>query len=337
LKFAGKPERERPFKKIRTSPWLKNISSWKQIATMKHTLYVLLALLALGCSKKTEPATETAPAPEAISFSGKPLFTKPATPAALAKSDSAIQVIKSKSELTEDDYVEIGKQLVGTSRYKLAVDSYTEGLGKFPNSYKLLRNRGHRYITLRQLDNSIADLTRAEELIRDQPDAMEFGLDGKPTATLKHQIWYHIGVYNYLIGDYSKAAAAFEQSVAAADDLKNKVGASDWLYNCYQRQGDKIKADAAIKFITPDADTDRQSPYFRRIMLYKGVIQPDSLVMVAMAPDSMSVGDVTKIYGLANWYSYNGDKETANTLYKTILQSNAWPGFAYAGAEKDAK
>ncbi len=43
---------------------------------------------------------------------------------------------------------------------------------------------------------------------------MEVGLDGKPTATVRHQIWYHIGVYHYLSGNYSKAAAAFEQAVA---------------------------------------------------------------------------------------------------------------------------
>jgi tetratricopeptide (TPR) repeat protein len=304
---------------------------------MKYVSLIVLLAFALGCAKKAEPVVESAPSPQAISFAGKPLFATPPTAAALAKSDSAINVIKAKGDLTEDDYVEIGKQLVGTARYKEAVDNYTEGLAKTPNSYKLLRNRGHRYITLRQLDNCIADLTKAEELIRNEPDVMEYGLDGKPTATVRHQVWYHIGVYNYLIGDYQKAGAAFEQAVATGGDLKNVVGASDWLYNCYQRQGEKTKAEAVIKPIMPDADTDKENAYFRRIMLYKGVIKPEQLVRVTMAPDSMGVNEVTKMYGLANWYSYNGDPATAGMLYKTILQSNAWPGFAYAGAEKDAK
>jgi tetratricopeptide (TPR) repeat protein len=305
--------------------------------TMKYAPFILLILLSAACSRKAEPVVDSTPAPQAMSFAGKPLFATPPTAAALAKSDSAINAIKAKGELTEDDYVEIGKQLVATARYKEAVDNYTEGLAKSPNSYKLLRNRGHRYITLRQLDKCIADLTKAEELIRNEPDVMEFGLDGKPTATVRHQIWYHIGVYNYLIGDYAKAGAAFEQAVATGGDLKNVVGASDWLYNCYQRQGSKDKAEATIKPIMPDAATDRDNAYFRRIMLYKGVIKPEELVRVTMPPDSMGVNEVTKMYGLANWYAYNGDQATANTLYKTILQSNAWPGFAYAGAEKDAK
>ncbi len=304
---------------------------------MKYAFIVVVLVLALACSRKAEPVTETVPSPQATSFAGKPLFSTPATATALAKSDSAINLIKAKGNLNEDDYVEIGKQLVATARYKEAVDNYTEGLTKNPNSYKLLRNRGHRYITLRQLDKCIADLTKAEELIRNEPDVMEYGLDGKPTATVRHQIWYHIGVYNYLIGDYQKAGAAFEQAVATGGDLKNVVGASDWLYNCYQRQGDKVKAEAVIKPISPDADTDRENAYFKRIMLYKGVIKPEELVRVTMAPDSMGVNEVTKMYGLANWYRYNGDLATSSMLCKTILQSNAWPGFAYAGAEKDTQ
>ena len=300
---------------------------------MKPVLSLIIFFSLFSCSKKVEQATTAEPSPEAFSFAGKALFAKPAEPKALAKSDSIIAAIKSKSELSDDDYVEIGKQLVGTARYKQAVDVYTEGLTKFPNSYKLLRNRGHRYITLRQLKNSIADLTKAEELIRSEPDVMEYGLDGKPTATVRHQIWYHIGVYNYLMKDYAKSAVAFEQAVATDGDLKNVVGASDWLYNCYQRINEKEKSVNLLKAITPESDTDRESPYFRRIMLYKGVITPEALVRVSMAPDSMSVQDVTKIYGLANWYAYQGDKEKAKALYTTILKSAAWPGFAYAAAE----
>lgn len=300
---------------------------------MKPILFFILSFFLLSCAKKTEQAATTEPSPEAFSFSGKALYSNPAAPKALAKSDSSIAAIRSKGELTEDDYVEIGKQLVGTARYKMAVDAYSEGLGKFSNSYKLLRNRGHRYITLRQLENSIADLTNAEELIRTEPDVMEYGLDGKPTATVRHQIWYHIGVYHFLKKDYAKSAAAFEQAVATGGDLKNVVGASDWLYNCYQRTNEKEKSVAVIKPITPESDTDRENAYFRRIMFYKGAIIQEELVNVNMPPDSMSVQEVTKLYGLANWYLYQGDKEKAKSFYSTILKSNAWPGFAYAAAE----
>lgn len=295
---------------------------------MRSSLFIFIVIFS-SCSKKTD----SNPTPEAISFSGKALYSKPAEPKALAKSDSIISVIRKKGELTDDDYVEIGKQLVGTARYKLAVDIYTEGLSKYPNSYKLLRNRGHRFITLRKLENCIADLVRAEELIRAEADVMEYGLDGKPTATVRHQIWYHIGVYHFLKKDYSKSAEAFEKALLTSGTIVNAAGSGDWLYNCYQRANEKEKANKVIGAIQAETDVEKENFYYRRILLYKGLITPEELIDVNMAPDKMVVGDVTKLYGLANWYLYQGDKEKANTLYRMILTSDAWPAFAYAAAE----
>ena len=200
-------------------------------------------------------------------------------------------------------------------------------------SYKLLRNRGHRYITLRQLDNAIADLLKAEKLIPSSNDVMEYGLDGKPTATVRHQIYYHIGVYHYLKKDFSKSAAAFEKALATAGDSKNIVGATDWLYNCYQRIGQSEKAKKIIEPITVNYLEEKDQPYFKRILLYKGVITPEELIDVGMQADKMTVQDVTKLYGLASWYRYQQNEEKATSLVKIILQSDAWPGFAYAAAE----
>jgi tetratricopeptide (TPR) repeat protein len=304
---------------------------------LKKLAVFFTSILLISCAGNKEQTDKTGLEPEALSFSGKPLFPTPPAAKALAKADSVINAIKSKGQLSEDDYVEIGKQFGGTSRFAMALATYNEGLSRYPDSYKLLRNRGHRYINLRQLDNAIKDLSRAEELIRNEPDEMEYGMDGKPTATVRHQIWYHIGVYHFLNKDYAQAASAFEKALATASEGSNGniVGSTDWLYNSYMKMGMKEKAEGLLAAISPEMDTDKEQAYFRRIMLYKGVIKPDELINVKKTPDSLSVQDVTKMYGLANWYAFSGDKETANMLYKTILQSNAWPGFAYAAAEKE--
>ncbi len=304
---------------------------------MKPFTFVVILITLCSCSNQKEHVENSTPSndPEAISFSGKPLFAKEAEPAALAKSDSTIKTILSKGDLTEDDFVEIGKHYVATNRYKLAVSNYSEGLEKFPNSYKLLRNRGHRYITLRKLNEAIRDLEKAEELIPAVGEEMEYGLDGKPTATLRHQIHYHIGVFQFLKKDYIKAAIAFEKALAAADNSKNAVGASDWLYNCYMRIGRKDKADELLKPITPDYVEDKDQAYFRRVLFYKGLIRADELIDVTMPSEKMSIQDVTKLYGLANWYKYQGNSEKSTELYKLVLQSDGWPGFAYAAAEKE--
>lgn len=306
---------------------------------MRNSCHTLLLLIVFAsCAPKQEQQNNN-PEPtsaEAISFSGKPLFAAKPDSIALRKADSIITTIKGKSDLNEDDYIQIGQQLVASNRFMASVDAYSEGLQKFPNSFKLLRHRGHRYISIRQLDNAIADLNRAEELIRDQPDVPEYDATGHETGTYQHWIWYHIGLYYFFNQAYIQAAPAFEKCLAASRNNKNIVGASDWLYNTYMRLGEKEKAMKLLEPITPDFDTDREHPYFRRVMLYKGEITPEELVDVNQDPAKTSVGDVTKMYGLANWYAYQGEKEKAMNLYQKIVQSESgWPGFAYAAAEKE--
>lgn len=306
---------------------------------MKFNLISLLITCCFfSCAPKKEQPVDHQKTrfPEATSFTGKPLFASPVDSLAMMKSDSTIEAIKSKGDLSEDDFIAIGLELVSTSRYKDAIANYSEGLTQYPESFKLLRHRGHRYITIRQLDNAIADLNRAEELIRDQPDVPEYDATGHVTGTYQHWIWYHIGLYYFLNQAYIQAAPAYEKCREASRNEKNIVGSSDWLYNTYMRLGDSVRAMKVLEPITPDYNTDREHPYFRRVMLYKGVITPEELVDVNQDPVKTSVQDVTKMYGLANWYAYHGKKEKALELYKKIVKSESgWPGFAYAAAEKE--
>jgi len=302
---------------------------------MKTTCTLLALLFLLSCStKKAEPVLPQEP--EAISFAGKPLFVKPADSIPLAKSDSLIAAIRAKNVLTEDDYIAIGRSLSGTNRFKMAAENYTEGLAKYPKSYKLLRHRGHRYINLHQLDKAIVDLQKAEELIRPEPEVFEYDEAGKQGASYQHQILYHIGVYHFLTKDYAASASDFEKSLAIAHAGKDIAGAGDWLYNAYQRSGQKEKATSLLKIIGPDFTIDdKEYPYYRRLLLYKGAIKPEELVDANIPIEKMTLFDITKLYGLANWYLYKGDKETADKFHKKILFSNQWFGFAYIEAEMD--
>jgi len=308
---------------------------------MRLIFLFLSTALIFSCTKpkeETQTVVNVNPEPEAYSFSGKPLYAKPADSIALRKADSTIAIVKAKKELTEEDYIEIGRQLVGTNRFKATVENYTEGLTKYPNSFKLLRHRGHRYLNLRQLDKAIADLSRAEELIRSQPETWEYDAAGKPSATYLHQIWYHIGLYHYLNKEYKEAASAYEKSLAATKEGKNIAGASDWLYNAYQRSGQKEKIPGVLKPFTPEfVIEDKEYPYYRRLLLFNGAIKPEELVDETKAIDEMSLTEMTKLYGLANWYAYHGNQQKANGLYKKVLQSKEWAGFAYACAEKDVE
>ncbi len=308
---------------------------------MKHLYLFLTLLAAFGCAtqsdQKSEPVT-LPPGAEAVSFSGKPLYTRKPDSVVSRKSDSLLSILKGKASLSEDDYVEVGRLLVTQNKYRDAIANYTEGISKFPESFKLYRYRGHRYINLRQLDDAIADLDKARDLMASQPEAMEIGGDGKPTATTQHQVWYHIGVYHFLKRDYADCAAAFEKALEATKEPNNIAGANDWLYNAYQRMGEKTKAENVLTPFTLDYPIeDKNYAYFRRLLLYKKLITPEELIDPAMEPTTMSVGDMTKLYGLANFLAYNGNADQANELYKKVLLTDQWLGFAYAGAELDVK
>src|SRR6185369_13050210 len=175
-----------------------------------------LVVLLISCAKDNKNEKDASPVAECTSYLGKPLFAKVADSLALAKSDSAIAAIRSKATLTEDDYVDIAAKLIAINKFNKAVEVLSEGLEKYPNSFKLLRHRGHRYLNLRQPEKAIADLTKGEELIRSQPEVWENDATGKPTSTIQHQIWYHIGVYHFLKGNYTQCVDAFEKSLATA-------------------------------------------------------------------------------------------------------------------------
>lgn len=299
-----------------------------------------LAFFLLALAACTRPATEQSSTrePETLSFAGTPFYARPADSVAKIKSDSLIHAIRAKETLTEEDYLSLGRSLVSVGQFRKAVETYSEGLTKFPDSYKLLRYRGHRYINLRQLDKAIIDLNMAEELIRPEEPVYELDAAGKPGASYQHQIWYHIGLYHFMERDYDKAAESFEKSLATAYAGTDKAGASDWLYNSYMRAGNKEKAAAVAKPFTADFEIDNKDyPYYRRLMLFNGVIQPVELVDENKSITEMTLYDMTKLYGLANYYRYQGDTTRAKALYEKVLQSKEWPGFAYACAELDVK
>jgi len=289
-------------------------------------LWILLCLSpVIGSAQNKEP--------QAFSLSGKPLFSNAPDARALKKSDSVVRIIQAKGNLLEDDFVEIGKQLVAVARYKEAVENYTVGLNKFSKSFKLLRHRGHRYLTLRKLDLALKDLLKARDLSKTQPEAWEFDAEGKKTDTYQHQIEYHLGVCYFLNAAYKEAVMAFEKSLKEAHAGNEIVGTTDWLYNSYQRNGQRKESQELLATITPDFNADHEQAYFRRIMLYKEVIKPNELVDQSAPPEKLTIQDVTKLYGLANWYGFQGEKEKARNLYAKIIQSNSWPAFAFLASE----
>lgn len=309
---------------------------------MKHLATLSLILLFISCENKPKEDTSTStveevPIPqEGVSFMGKPLYQRVASAEAMAKNDSLIDILAMKRTLTEDNYITLASYYVTTNRFRDAINIYTDGLAEYPRSFKIRRHRGHRYLSVRETEKAIIDLNEAVELLDENSvKELENDASGKPWGTYEHWIWYHIGLYHYLNADYAKAAEAYQKCIATAINGKNVVGPSDWLYNSYQKMGEAEKAAQVIEPITPDYDTDRNHSYFKRVMLYKGIADPENFVDLNKPSDQWTAGDITLAYALANWNQYNDKPDVAKSIYSKILEAPVWNTWAYVVTDKE--
>jgi len=273
---------------------------------------------------------------EAVSFGGKPLYRHSVEANLLAEYEQKIASIGEKQNLSEDDYIDIGRYYISGSRYQDAIDHYTRGLEAYPDSFKLRRHRGHRYINVRELDKAIVDLKEAVDLMSDtSSEVLEYDGSGKATGTYEHWVWYHVGLFHYLNENFAEAALAYEKCAATAIDNKGLVGATDWLYNAYQKGGNSTEAARVIDAIPADIEADRNHPYFHRVMVYKGVEKPVELLDFDKPAEAWTGRDITLGYGIANWYKFNGDEDTAEQIYEKILETPFWNSWAYVVTDKE--
>jgi dipeptidyl aminopeptidase/acylaminoacyl peptidase len=283
-----------------------------------------------------KPAAE---APEATSLLGRPLVA-PALSAEreetlLDNLDAATEdFVKSPDDA--DASIWLGRRTAYLGRFRDAIDIYTRGLAKHPREARLLRHRGHRYLTVREIDKAIADLQRAAELIRGTKDQVE--PDGEPnsrnipTSTLHFNVWYHLGLARYLKGDFAGAERAYRECLAVSRDNPDRlVAASDWLYLTLRRLGKEAEAAALLKPITKDLAVIENTAYWNRLHLYKGQKTADELRAAASSP----VDAATYGYGIATWHLVNGRADLARALYQETVASPQWPAFGVLASEAE--
>jgi tetratricopeptide (TPR) repeat protein len=241
------------------------------------------------------------------SLLGKKLNSNPVTDKFIERYNQAVK--KYKRFPFEDNIIWIGRRLGYLYKFKEAISMFSKGIEIFPDSYRLLRHRGHRYITIREFDKAIEDLKKASKLISGvkllvEPDGIPNAL-GIPLSNTQFNIWYHLGLAYYLKGEFENAANAYQECLnwCPNDDLK--VAVRDWLYMTYRRLGEKDKADELLVFVREKVDLLENDSSHKRLLLYKGILTPNSLIEV---PDTGIIDDITIAtlgYGVANWYFYN--------------------------------
>jgi len=88
--------------------------------------------------------------------------------------------------------------------------------------------------------------------------------------------------------------------------------------------------------IPVDIDTNREHPYFKRVMLYKGEYSPSDILTVEKPAGNWTGGDITVGYGVANWYRFQGDAALADEIQEKILETPYWNAWAWVVTDREA-
>ena len=139
-----------------------------------------------------------------------------------------------------------------------------------------------------------------------------------------------------LTDDLNNAIKCYQSCLDLAISNKNTVGPSAWLYHLRQMKRQPEQAKAVVDLINKDLDTDQNHPYFKQVMLFKGVRSPEELL--AELPGQVAdwtVQDATISFGVARFQAYQGDTARYRSLLEQILQTGHWNAWAYVMAEKD--
>lgn len=284
----------------------------------------------------------TAQADVILSLFGQPLPPPPMSDQARHTAEQNLTTAQANfaADPNLENSIWLGRRLAYLYRFAEAFDAYTEAIGRFPDAHQLYRHRGHRYISTRQFDKALADFTTAAELAADQP--VEIEPDGipnaqnKPTANSHFNIWYHLGLTHYLMGDLAQAAGAYRTCLTYCDNDDSLTATIDWLYMTYRRLGEEVAAAELLTQIHETMDLIEPISYHERLLMYKGLRSPEALLNPQEAtPEETALALATQGYGVANWYFYNGDVAQAKEVWKQVLASPQWAAFGYIAAEVD--
>ena len=225
----------------------------------------------------------------------------------IARAESALAADPRNIDLI----IKLGVAQSGARQFREAIRTFSRGLEIDPSNALLYRWRGHRYLSVRELDRAMADLTHGAQL-----DSTIYG------------IWYHLGIVRFARGDFNGAAEAFARGRPRAPDRAELAGATDWLWMSLSRAGRGSEAAAVIAQLPESLPST--NAYTERLRLYRGETPPDSVITPA---DTSDIAVATLAYGIGDWYLVKGDTARARPWFERSVRSGGWPAFGFIISE----
>jgi tetratricopeptide (TPR) repeat protein len=229
----------------------------------------------------------------------------------------------------------LGRRIAYTGDYRGAIEVFSEGIRKHPDDPRFYRHRGHRYISIRELDRAIADFEHAATLIDGTEDVVEPdgapNPAGIPVSTLHSNIWYHLGLAYYLKGDLENALRIYEIATPQSPNDDMRVANTHWHYMTLRLLGRDDDARAVLEPIREDMNVIESMPYHQLCLMYKGESESGTV----MTSNITAAGGDSARYGIANWHFYNGRRDEARRGFEEMIESSGWASFGRIAAESD--
>ena len=205
-----------------------------------------------------------------------------------------------------------------------AIETCTRVLAIAPNNGDALLERGHRELPMREFARAKADLERAASLISKNPE-----------------VYYHLGLAHYFLGEFDKAADAFGHAVDLAPDTDSRINSTNWVYASLRRANKPEQAATALAQITPEMKNTAEHTifYLSLVRFFQGRV-PESQALPPEPPAGNSDTEAelrfdTVAYGVGNWHLYNGDAAKAREYFERIAKGHVWITWGFVGAERE--
>ena len=281
----------------------------------KTLLFAIALLMSLSCTREQAEVIK----PEAVSLQGKAFFSD-------AKNDSLLQAFDQIIAEEPDNinfWLEKADALEAQRRFRDVIIWYKQALKQFPDSAELLKRRGQRYITVRNLDLATIDLEKAAV-------SHDFVLQDSLSYTenLSWAIWYYRGFVHYLRAEFEEALSDLEKSLEYSADNTSQLATLNWMHNALLRLG---RAEEAVAVLDPiEEGMGYAGNYYNCILLYKGLRTAAETLDLkeAKAYELCTVG-----YALANLHLAKGEEEAAIPILEKITSMDTWQANGYLAAE----
>lgn len=293
----------------------------------RAALPCLLAVSLLPALSMTVSAAEAQVAP-AQSLIGTPLRDPPWSPATRERLEKDLLIARAVMQVAperEDSYIWLGRRLAYLERFPEAIEVFTQGLSKFPDSYKLLRFRGRKLARSRQFERALADYARGIELVENLQDSYE--PDGIPNAqnrtlgSYRGNLHYYWGQTSWAVGNYADVLSGMQRSAAEplAQNPDHLISTKYWRYLALRKLGRHQEAAELVRDVPADLKLLENNTYYDGVRFMQGALSKEEL---------MSRADAVSLFAVAMDHHFRGEREAAEKLWESIIVDTPqgfWP------------